>query len=250
MTSKTFNLKPSIILADLGIYLEESKTLIISDIHIGYEESLVKQGILIPKFHFKDVVKRAESLLKLIKNKPLELIIVNGDLKHEFGTISDEEWRNTLKFLDFLSRYAKLILVKGNHDTILGPIAEKRNVEVVNHIILDDIIICHGDKLIDIPKFINTIIIGHDHPAISLKDGPRVETYKTFLFGKYSFGNKKIDLIVMPSFHQLVEGTDVHSEKMLSPFLQKNLKNFEVFVVGDEIYDFGKISALTKKLSK
>ena len=40
-------------LIDLGIYIKKFKALVIADTHIGYEESLNKQGIFIPKFFRK-----------------------------------------------------------------------------------------------------------------------------------------------------------------------------------------------------
>ena len=87
---------------------------------------------------------------------------------------------------------------------------------------------------------IKTVIIGHEHPAINLKDGPRSEKYKCFLKGKF----KSYDLIVQPSFTPLIEGTDILAEDLLSPFLKKNLYDFQVFIVGDKVYDFGKIKKL------
>ena len=84
---------------DLALYLKKEKALIISDMHIGYEESLNKQGILIPKFQFKETLERLTKIFSKVNPK---IIILNGDFKHEFGTISDSEWKDTLKILDFL----------------------------------------------------------------------------------------------------------------------------------------------------
>jgi uncharacterized protein len=225
---------------DLALYLKESKTLVMSDFHIGYEEALNKQGMMIPRFQFKDIVERLERILARVK---AETIVINGDLKHEFGTISDEEWRNVLKILDLLGRNCKqIVLVKGNHDTILGPIAEKKNLSAVIEHRIDDILICHGDKL---PKAeslsgVKTIIIGHEHPAVSLREDVRVEKFKCFLKGTW----KKNTLIVLPSFSSIIEGTDVLKERVLSPFLNQDLGKFEVFVVGDQVYNFGKLNKL------
>jgi len=85
-----------------------------------------------------------------------------------------------------------------------------------------------------------TIIIGHEHPAVCLRKGARQEKFKCFLKGKY----KKNKLIVMPSFCLTAQGTDIQKEKLLSPYLHQKLDNFEVFVVGDKIYDFGKLKNL------
>ena len=228
-------------LVDLAIYT--NKTLIVTDFHIGYEEALNKQGVMVPRFQFIETMKRLEKIFSKLKGKKIDRIIVNGDLKHEFGTISDQEWRHTLKLLDYFSQHCKeIILIEGNHDAILGPIAKKRNVKILKHYKLKDILIMHGDKIPnkEILKNVKTIIIGHEHPAVSIKDGPRVETFKAYLVGKW----KKHNLIAQPSFNLVVEGTDVLKERILSPFLKGNLKNFNAIVVADKLYGFGKIKNL------
>lgn len=223
-------------IVDLGLLAE--RTLIIADVHIGYEEALNKQGILLPRFQLKEVMQRLERICNRIS---FDRVIINGDLKHEFGTISEQEWRDTLKFLDFF-KDKKIVLVKGNHDTILGPIAEKRNVEVKDFFKIKDIFICHGDRIPDNPEFksAKVVVIGHEHPAVSIKEGPRVELFKCFLKGKY----KKKNLIVQPSFNLVTEGNDVVTEKLLSPFLNKDITCFEAYVVSDRVYFFGKVSNL------
>ena len=114
------NIHDTIEIVDLA--LKVGDTLIITDTQIGYEESLNKQGVLIPRFQFDDMLAR---ISEIIDRANPEKIIINGDIKHEFGTISRTEWRNTLRLIDFLTSKAKLILIKGNHDTVLGPITNK-----------------------------------------------------------------------------------------------------------------------------
>jgi len=228
-------------LIDLAIYT--NKTLIVTDFHIGYEEALNKQGVMVPRFQFVETMKRLNSIFKKLKNKKIDRIIVNGDLKHEFGTISDQEWRHTLKLLDYFGQHCKeIILIRGNHDTILGPIAKKREVKVLEHYKLKNILIMHGDSIPDnkLLKDVKTIIIGHEHPAVSIKDGPRVETFKAYLVGKW----KRKNMIAQPSFNLVVEGTDVLKEHILSPFLKGNLKDFNAIIVGDKLYGFGKLREL------
>ncbi len=248
---------------DLALLIDDC--LIISDVHIGFEEALNKQGMLVPRDHFPQLIRRMEGILSRIegegnnvknnrrkgnerkhntaeKKKILKKIIINGDLKHEFGRISGQEWRHTLKFLDFLGNYCeKVILVKGNHDTILGPIAEKRNLEVLDYVQLreGEILICHGDKMPPdgLLKKSKIIVIGHEHPSVALRQGPRVERYKCFFVGDY----KKKKLIVLPSLNLLTEGSALMHEKTLSPFLKQKLDDFEVFVVEDKVYRFGKL---------
>src|SRR3989338_503030 len=209
---------PNMEIVDLALYFED--TLVITDVHIGYEEALNRQGVMIPRLQFEDIASRMSNMFKLLKGKRIERVVINGDLKHEFGTISEQEWRNALKFLDLLAKHcSEIILIKGNHDTILGPIARKRNVRVLNYFIVEPahkgsingkksgknkILVAHGDKVPDKEtlKEVSTIIIGHEHPAVSLREGPRVEQFKCFLKGKYKGRN----LVVQPSFNTIVEG--------------------------------------------
>ena len=230
-------------IVDLGLLLKQEKILVFADFHIGYEEALNRQGILVPRFQFKDVIKRLGKIFSELKKIKIDKIIINGDIKHEFGKISEQEWRETLKLLDFLAKFCdEIILVKGNHDTIIGPIAKKKKISVVDYYFAEDVLITHGHKIPNknILKKAKTILIGHEHPAISLREDVRIEKFKCFLKGKY----KRKNLIVMPSFCLATEGTDVLSEKLLSPFLDQDISNFEVFVVADKIYDFGKIKNL------
>ena len=235
-------LLPDMEIIDLALFFDF--TLIIADVHIGYEEALNKQGVLVPRVQFEEMAKRMERIFDALKGKKIDMIIINGDLKHEFGTISEQEWRNTLKFLDLLAKHcSEIVLVKGNHDTILGPIARKRNVRVVDSFNIGKVLITHGDKVLNLKDY-ETIIIGHEHPAVSLKEGPRIEKFKCFLKGKYKGKN----LIVQPSFNTMVGGTDILKDKILSPFLRQNLDKFDVYIVEDKVYEFGKLGRLRKKI--
>ena len=216
----------------VDLALKYKDYLIISDLQLGYEENLMKSGVLLPRFQVKDAIERLE---KILKKANVKNIIINGDIKHEFGEISNQEWRDTLKLFDFLSeKVNNIILIKGNHDIVLGPIASKRKIKVVDYFEIDDILITHGHKIL--PNVSKVIIIGHEHPAISFNER-RDEKFKCFLKGKW---NKHV-LIVTPSFNLLVEGHDITREGILSPYLQDGLKDFEVFVVEEEVFPFGKL---------
>ena len=120
-------------------------------------------------------------------------------------------------------------------------IAEKVNLKTQLFYNKGNIYIFHGDF---IPKdlfFANSkiIIIGHDHPAISLEKNKRFEKYKCFIKGKYK--NKL--LIVQPSFNTLTIGTNILKEKMQNPLI-KNIKDFEVIIIEDKAYKFGKVKNL------
>tara|TARA_Y100000310_G_C20629436_1_gene787801 strand:- start:826 stop:1557 length:732 start_codon:yes stop_codon:yes gene_type:complete len=231
-----------------SLFIEREEILVINDLHIGYEEVLHRKGILVPKFQLNEINKVVDKIFEQVKPKK---IIINGDLKHEFGRVLRQEWKEVLAFLDFLlekGSVQEVIIIQGNHDPIIKPIAKKRNVKVVKEFRIEDIHIVHGDEIVETDA--NIIIIGHEHTAIIIKEGSKFEKFKCFLKGKWknqSKGKKKVhELIVVPSFNPLIEGTDVLSGNLLSPFL-KEINNFEVFVVGEEkVYEFGKLKNLAR----
>ncbi|MBS3116071.1 metallophosphoesterase [Candidatus Woesearchaeota archaeon] len=226
-------ISPGIEIIGTALWLKKEQILVINDLHLGYEEALHRKGILVPKFQLQEMIAQATAITK--KTSPL-LIILNGDLKHEFGSILKQEWKEVLQFLHFLSQQCtEIIIIQGNHDPIIKPLAEKRKIKVVKEYGIGDIILVHGDKLVETKA--KTLIIGHEHPAITIRRGGKWEKYKCFLKGKW----KRKEIIAVPSFNPLLEGTDILKEEVLSPFLEE-IMNFEVFVVGkEEIFSFGKV---------
>ena len=99
------NILPGIKTIDLALYIEKEKTLITGDFHLGYEEMLNKKGILVPMFQYKKIITHMDFIFS--KCKP-DRIIIAGDLKHEFGTITDQEWREVLNFLDIFQSTRKI----------------------------------------------------------------------------------------------------------------------------------------------
>ena len=227
----------NVAIAEQALYLAKEKTLVISDMHIGMEEAMQKKGFLLPRFQLKDFEER---LNRIFLNHAVDIAVFNGDLKHEFGSISATEWRNITSMLEFVGKHAKeIIIIKGNHDILLEPIAKKLNINVRDYYKVNDYFICHGDKLIENLDFDDSkvLIIGNEHAAISLRKGGRKELYKCCLLGK--FRDKR--LIAMPSFNSMTEGTDILQQEFIGPFLKQDLGNFDVYISSDKTYHFGKV---------
>ena len=160
-------LSQEIELVGKGLFLNVEKTLVIGDLHLGYEEMLINKGVLVPKAQLKETLRDLEELVK--KVKPLQ-IVINGDLKHEFGRVLGQEWKDTLTLIDWIVKKGiKLIVIKGTHDPTLKPILSKRFLKTVDSLQLGKIFIFHGDKEMKIPSGVETLIIGHEHPAITLR---------------------------------------------------------------------------------
>ena len=248
--------------SDINIrFLEDSllinnEILVFSDVHIGFEEHIIESGAL-PDMQITEILERIERIFtNLEKNKiKIKEIVIVGDLKHEFGGISDKEWRETTRFLDYLEKKiqkkGKIILVRGNHDNILGPIAKKKDVKLVDFYNKSGICFIHGNKLYkNCFENSKTIILGHLHPSITLSDEYKREKFKCFLLGKWK--NKQV--IVLPSFSPISFGYDLNNfsyvdEKNKGFFIinEKKLKDFEVIIYNNHEnleYNFGKLKKL------
>ncbi len=237
MSSKFVEIYPGLQIVDLALLYKD--TLILGDIQLGYEENLEREGVLVPRFQLQDILERLEKILHQVKVKRM---VVNGDIKHEFGTITHQEWRDALRFFDFvfskLGDGGELILIKGNHDLALDPIARKRNIQVVEQYALDDLTILHGHRVMLSPG--KVLVIGHEHPAISFPEKRDVK-FKCFLKGRW----QDKTLIVQPSFTMVTVGSDVLREAHLSPYLQSGVHNFDVYIVEDKVRYFGKVKDIT-----
>jgi putative SbcD/Mre11-related phosphoesterase len=213
----------------LTLYLKREKTLVFADLHLGYEGELISFGYMVPRFQYKEILRHLE---RVFSEVDVERVVINGDLKHEFGRISEQEWKEVLDFLDFLEKkVGEITLVKGNHDNIIGPIATKRKVEIVSSYFLggESVYITHGHRIPNDEKLdrARVVIIAHDHPAVTLREEIRVERVKCFLKGKW---RGKI-LIQTPSLSFVTEGTDLTKEMPLSPFMTQNLDEFEAYCI-------------------
>ncbi|MFP4524350.1 MAG: metallophosphoesterase [Candidatus Woesearchaeota archaeon] len=219
--------------------LLNNKVLILSDLHLGAEAAIVGNGVLLPRTQKDDTFQLIDDILE--RCAP-DKIILNGDIKHEFGTIQDEEWRDVLQLLDKLNQKADLDVIKGNHDTILLPILRKRGLKAKDSINIDGNLIIHGDREPAKEELdqATRIIIGHEHPSLLLDDGIRQERYKAFLTGTY----KDRELIITPSMYPLVEGSDVIKEPGLGPIM-KEAENLEAHAIeGFDTYPFGPLKNL------
>ncbi|MBI4053241.1 MAG: metallophosphoesterase [Candidatus Diapherotrites archaeon] len=235
---------PGLRLFGLGLFFEKTKTLALADFHLGFEETLNRSGMLVPRTNFAAI--RNHLAEKVFSACRPERIVVLGDLKHEFGAPSRQEWQEAFAMLELLSMHCnEIILLRGNHDRVLAPIAEWKNLTILENGFFsepDKTLFLHGDKIVRNKAFATaeTIAIGHEHPAVSIREGVKKEQFKCFLKGKFEGKN----LVVLPSLNQLNIGTDLTREKTLSPFLKQDLSGFEVWAVEDKPYYFGKLNNL------
>lgn len=250
-----FELLPNTNAVKTALFLEKSKTLVVGDLHIGFEQSLRDGGALLIKEQSKYIKTTLE---KLIRNTGAKTIVLNGDIKHEFGKVNIEEATDFYKLLKWMQTLVEVKIILGNHDKLTKAMVKKKGLKSNNYLIIDNCLIFHGDSTLEDLKLndlelsqVETIVIGHEHPSLNINDGIRNEKVKCFLLQKHYkiFGGNKVNLIVMPSFNNLTKGSAVVGGRPLGPFLT-SYSGFSAFAVfNDRILAFGKLEDLQRLMS-
>ncbi len=223
------------------------KVLVVGDLHLGYEEALNRTGVLVGRQMFDEMISDLNAVFGEVGK--VDKVVLLGDVKHDFGGILKQEWKDVNAILDYFeSMSRRVIVVKGNHDNILGPILKKRKMKLLGVYIWNGFAFLHGDEDYEEiwRKEIDTIIVGHGHPAVNLREpkGAKVEKYKCFLVGR--FRGKK--MVVVPSFIDFYVGSDPRDDEMVMAW-DVNWMNFDVKIVSPgegnlEVLDFGKLKKL------
>jgi uncharacterized protein len=245
---------------------KEKGILVVGDLHLGYEESLNRSGILVTRKMFEEMIKYFDSVFEELerreredgKERKVNEVVLLGDVKHGFGKGNKQEWGEVLELFDyFIGKMnkgrgfgdGKIIVVKGNHDNYIVNIAGRRKVDVKYYYVVGDgknkIAFLHGNRKVEEieGKEINKWVMGHGHPAVRLKDEKtgKEEMYKCFLEGRW----KGREIVIVPSFVDYKEGTDPreHDMKLAWKF---SLNEFDVKIVSEDlkVLEFGALGKL------
>lgn len=239
----------NIYIVGLGVLVKDISSLVVADFHIGYEEALESQGVHVPALQYPVILRLLRSMIK--KSKAERLIIL-GDVKHEFGEALRQEWRETVDlFTEVKNEGVEVYVIRGNHDNFLIPILKKLEIPLYDpYLRIDNYLFIHGHKSLPIDAILGEIthvFMGHEHPAVVLRDelGIKVK-FKCLLKGLF----EGKELIILPALSPLMPGTEVNVEdkkKFLSPILSSvDIESFRVYVIdlSAGIYDFGSLGAL------
>lgn len=217
-----------------ALYVEHLDAVVIADLHLGLESLMAREGTYMPKFQRSEMEADIDAVLE---ETDASTLIVCGDMKHEFSETSYGEREEVQELIEFLSsRVEDILLVKGNHDNyLIYPVKEYDNVKLEDLFVLEGTCFLHGHQ---VPESLavqsaDTLIIGHEHPAVTLKDEVGVtEKVPAFLYGTMDDGRR---IIVLPAFSKLAEGSQVNQvreEELLSPVLRELVNIEELKAVG------------------
>lgn len=217
-----------------ALYVEALDAAVIADLHLGLESLMAREGTYMPKFQLSEMKDDIDAILG---QTGASTLIVCGDIKHEFSETSYGEREEVQELVEFLSdRVEEILLVKGNHDNyLIYPVKEYDNVHLEDLYLLDGTCFIHGHEIPDNLSIreADTLVIGHEHPAVTLKDEVGVtEKLPAFLYGSMEDGQR---IIVLPAFSKLAEGSQVNQvpeHELLSPFLREQVDIATLRAVG------------------
>jgi putative SbcD/Mre11-related phosphoesterase len=148
---------------------KSSSTLVISDLHIGWEIQLSKQGIHVPS----QMIKILNKLLQIIELTNPKTLVILGDIKHTVSRVEMVEWRDIPQFFeDLMERISNIMIVPGNHDGNLEALVPKEvEIHPSSGIIVEGVGLLHGHAWPSTKLFgCKGLVIGHIHPTIVLQD--------------------------------------------------------------------------------
>lgn len=212
------------------IYLKDIDAIVLSDLHLGFEEAAARGldysygrktrsvGMFLPRIQLKRIIDILTNVFEIIKPKKL---IINGDLKHAFDQLLKQESREIASLLDFIinNNIYEIVIIRGNHDNYLPIVLKKYGVNLYTRYeyVTSNyrLLITHGHLELDLLEY-NFVIIGHEHPSIKC-----FGLIKTPVFIKIPFDKNKY-IICIPAIGPYHPGTSisVEREKYLSPIIR------------------------------
>jgi len=221
---------------------KEQKTLIISDLHLGWELNLIQKGIHVPS----QTQKIQDELLQLIDITEPNKLTILGDVKHTIARAGLVEWQDIPKFFKAIkTKVDKIEIIRGNHDGNLEPLLEPTiQLHPSSGIASNAVGLFHGHtwpakQLLEC----TTLVMGHVHPTISFRDRigfritspvwvkakcdakkladdylrrrrPKSNTKQISTPQKRQIANPKIkQLLIMPCFNNFLGGRAINKKK-------------------------------------
>ncbi len=229
----------------------ELVTLVVTDIHIGYEiDILERTGASFPE-QKEPMLKRLKALIDRYRVSHLYLL---GDIKHSIGVDKAFNWREIPQFMEKLTKWIEVTVIPGNHDgdvIALLPRTVRMGDVHGERIVFDShsVGLIHGHAWPSSEVLeCDMVIMGHNHPTVRrVKDvsAPQIgrpDRKRSSLVipvalkmkldrdcvrraqGQLEIGDRLATLIVLPSFNDLLTGVYVnrHGARLHGPFFENN----------------------------
>lgn len=180
-----------------ALWIPETRTIVIADLHLGYSWAQRRRGELGP---LADVRTREKLLGVRDQLQPRRFVFL-GDIVHAPRSCAPERaWIEEI--LEGIASNAQIVAVRGNHD--------RRFAAEFAHLPFEDAVTwsersvtaAHGDRMDFGWPENHTLVLGHLHPALAIRDSSGAG-HKMPVF----LANNRC--IVLPAFSPFARGYDI-----------------------------------------
>jgi len=220
----------------------KARTMVIADLHIGWEMALSQKGIHVPT----QMPKLLQRLTELLSAYKPEKLLILGDVKHTVATAEIGEWHDVPDFFTELKKQVEEIyIIRGNHDGNLEPLLPE-NIKILpaTGVTIGEVGFFHGHQWPS-PTILKckTLVMGHVHSVVAFRDPAgfrvtkqvwvRANCSKTqltkailqknkikiekapeeTLWKHYKIRSKTSQLFIMPSFNDFLGGRPLNERK-------------------------------------
>ena len=209
-----------------AVWFSEERVLAVADLHLGYAWAHRLSGQLMPIPPTNDTLTRLTELQR--EYEPREIVVL-GDIVHRAMALAvlGEEIRG---LFDALSPRSQLAFLAGNHDRNLQqvlkqwalPIELLPSRQVGNHLLV------HGDSAVVNADGKLCIVMGHEHPAITIGDGVTTShKCPCFLVSDR--------VLVLPAFSRWAAGTNIRAYPFMSETARSAKFTRAIAVCGEKL---------------
>ena len=203
------------------------KNLIVTDIHIGFENSMVSNKIFIGKN--STINETIQELSEIIDVEKPNSVILLGDIKSSIKNISKSEWDEIPLFFEKIKQKCDVVLIPGNHDANIQKLVPDDITLISSTGMVDEnVLFTHGHTMpSENFSHVEKIIMGHIHPVFfqedSVMNGQRVwvslKAEKKKIFPSTS---GELEIIIVPSFNRYFYATHRRTyKKSTSPIIER-----------------------------
>lgn len=206
----------------------KKKSIIVTDIHIGFEGKMASNEIFIGKN--SAINETINEIFEIIDNEKPDSIILLGDIKSSIKSISKSEWEEVPMFFEKIKeKCGDVILIPGNHDANIQRLTPE-DISLISSagMVEENILLTHGHTMpSENFSHVDKIIMGHLHPIFFQEDSV-VNGQRVWISMKVSkkeiFPDKsgELEIIIVPSFNKYFYATHRKKyKKSISPIIEK-----------------------------
>ena len=200
--------------------------LAVADLHLGYAWAHRLAGQLMPITPPTDTLSRLSELQR--DYAPREIVVL-GDIVHRAVALASLK-KELHELIENLSAQSQLTFLAGNHDRQLQDVLQQwaMPIELAESREVGGNLLVHGDKATAGQRQGQRIVMGHEHPAISIGDGVTTsQKCPCFLVSD--------TVIILPAFSNWAAGTNIRAFEMMSETARAAKFTQAIAICGDKI---------------